>query len=184
MLKVTAAVPGFPADATGLPTRVYKQNGFFEVNVLSNDSGIDLQGWVSDKTKAGSTRRYLFAAHIQATTKEVAPTITISLADPKNGNSFGDRDGIGKPIREIRGLPQSARKDIREKVSRIARYVKDSYIQEQQFLAAHFSAGALDVARTAKNTTVRIVGDWLVSKFERNGQAFYSASFITPNSSD
>src|SRR5271155_1391853 len=110
----------FPVGAEEFPVLTEKRPGQFDASYIPwRDKS---KGHVISSVANGSAKRpYSF----EVTWWGGKPDVAVSTADSANTNDFGDRDGSEKPIRELKGMPKTHRRDIRAYALRVAEHVRN-----------------------------------------------------------
>jgi len=118
----------FPVGTDEFPTLTEKRPGQFEATYHPSVDWV--KGHLIAQTANSSEKRpYLF----QVSWYEGKPDIFVTTGDPSNMNIF-DRDGVGKPIRELKGMSRKHRPDIHAKALKIAEHVRNRVFTEQDWL--------------------------------------------------
>ena len=86
------------------------------------------KGFFPDRTRTGNLRLYRFEAEFDRGGRLVPSSLKVSACDPENRKSFSDRDGPGRPLREINGLPRESRTDLHERARHYAERARNKFL--------------------------------------------------------
>jgi hypothetical protein len=106
-----------------------------------------VKGYGMAESSEGSGKRpYLF----EARWAKGKPIVKVSTADVSNKNSFDNRDGPTKPIRELKGMPLKHRPEIRDYAKRVAEHVRSRVFEEHDWLRDQFASSAIPIGVDAQ----------------------------------
>lgn len=164
--------PAFPPNGVELPKTDYSRSNNFSAKVIHESL---IVGSIFDETRGGRRRRYLYEVSFS---RLELPKVILTVGDPENSNSFDDRDGSGSSLRTLGGMPKKYRKDLHERAMRVAKWVRESYLEEQKFLKEKFDTAPPvfeNQKRETSGTEMRVVEGWLISRVARPRNDYYHA---------
>ncbi len=124
-----------------------------------------VEGWLMGNTANGSgKRRYPFRVELR--NGMYYPKVSTADSDNKN---FDDRDGIGKPIRELKWMPRKHRPDLHDYAKRIAEHVRERVFEEEGWLIEQFASSApIEIdAKLQKHMRFAFLRGWLLAEEAR-----------------
>jgi hypothetical protein len=152
--------PPEPLEGDEFPKLTETKPGQFEATYVGWMDCV--KGWVIGELAGGSGKRpYRFEVRWH----KGKPNVTVSTADPSNEAGFDDRDGPGKPIRELTGMPSKHRRDLHDYALRVAKHVRTRVFEEEDWLREQFATTATPIevdAKTRKPTRFAFLQGWLL----------------------